>query len=101
MTPLDAELAHTNPAPWMLVIPAKLVVPHIEGRVMSLIIVVVKLDHGMSEHDSNTDIGARIASQASARDSQQDVANPPTDGGIEPVPARCLWFQLEPTKNDR
>jgi hypothetical protein len=38
----------------MLVIPPKLVAPHIEGRVMSLIIVVAKLDYSMSEHDSST-----------------------------------------------
>jgi hypothetical protein len=53
-TPLDAELAHVNLVLRMFIIPHKLVVPHIEAIILSLEIILAKLDSSRAQCDSDT-----------------------------------------------
>jgi hypothetical protein len=52
--PLDAELAHVNLVTRVFIIPTKFVVPHIEGSIVSLEIIMAKLDSSGPERDSYT-----------------------------------------------
>jgi hypothetical protein len=52
--PLDPELAHVHLVPRVFIIPPKLVVPQIEGSILSLEIIMAKLDGSGAERDNGT-----------------------------------------------
>jgi hypothetical protein len=53
-TPLDAELAYVNLVLRMFIIPPKLVVPHIQAIILSLEIIMTKLNSSRAQCDSGT-----------------------------------------------
>ena len=52
--PLDSELAHVDLVTRMFIIPPKLMVPHIERRIIGLEIVMAKLNSSGTKCDGNT-----------------------------------------------
>jgi hypothetical protein len=52
--PFDADLAYVDLASRVLIIPPKLMVPHVEGRIVGLEIVVAELDSSRAKCDSRT-----------------------------------------------
>jgi hypothetical protein len=52
--PFNTELARVDLASLVLIIPPRLMVPHVEGRTISLEIVVAKLNGSGAKCDSST-----------------------------------------------